>query len=83
MNCGPTSPSFDHHLVAQAEACATGANAHELYSLIASYYGFAELVATVPECGWRLEVIEQRLRAFCRTGQLPRGDIVPPVGAAA
>ena len=74
-------PPFDHHLVARAQACATGANAHELYSLIASYYGFAEMATLYPECAWRLEVIEHRLRVFCRTGVLLRGDIAAPASA--
>jgi hypothetical protein len=65
---------FDHHLVARAQACATGANAHELHSLLASYYGFSELVPSMPECAWRLEAIEQRLRIFCQTGKVPRSS---------
>lgn len=78
VNSRPTSPGFDHHLIARAEARATGANAHELYSLIASYYGFAEMATTYPECAWRLEVIEHRLRVFCRTGTLLRGAVAAP-----
>lgn len=67
-----STPPFDHHLVARAQARATGATAHELHSLIASYYGFRELALAVPDCAARVEDIEHRLRLFCRTGRIPR-----------
>jgi hypothetical protein len=57
---------FDHYLVARAEACATGANAHELHALLGNYCELclaAEHDLTVRP---RIERLEQRLRAFCR-----------------
>ena len=72
----PQSPTFDHHLVARAQARATGANAHDLCSLLASYYGFTELANLEPSFAGRLEEIERRLRIFCLTGEVPREELI-------
>ena len=70
--------SFDHQLVARAQSRATGANVHDLQSLLTAYYGFTDLARTDPQLGDRVQMIEQRLRAFCHTGRVPRDRDMQP-----
>ncbi|MEO5960212.1 MAG: hypothetical protein ABIZ49_00790 [Opitutaceae bacterium] len=62
---------IDYHLIAQAQAAATGQMVHTLASLISSYIGYAGLLQEYPELQGRITEIEHILRAFCRTGKLP------------
>jgi hypothetical protein len=63
-------PPLDHFLVARAEACITGANAHELHALLGNYHGLCLLAADDEAMLVRVEHIERKLRAFCQTSQL-------------
>jgi hypothetical protein len=71
-SCCQTSP-LDHYLIARAQACLTGANAHDLYSLLGNYYGLCLLAAEDESVMPRVEKIEQKLRAFCHSSQMEEG----------
>jgi hypothetical protein len=63
--------AINYHLIAQAQAAATGQMVHTLASLISSYIGYVGLLDEYPELQGRVVEIENTLRVFCRTGRLP------------
>jgi hypothetical protein len=60
----------DHYLVARAQACVTGANAHELHALLGIYHGLCLLGTEDESVRRRIESVEQRIRAFCQSVRL-------------
>ena len=76
-SCRHTS-SFDHYLVARAQACGTGANAHDLHALLGNYCELCLLAEEDPTVLPRIERIEQKLRAFCQSRTAARENCATP-----
>lgn len=55
----------------------TGANAHDLHSLLGNYHELCLLAAEDDALMARVRRIEGRLRAFCHTGELADKRVAP------
>jgi hypothetical protein len=73
---GPSSP-VDHYLIARAQACVTGADAHDIYAMLGNYHELCLIADGDETVKVRVLGLERRLRSFCQTAELARANVQP------
>lgn len=73
---GPSSP-VDHYLIARAQACVTGADAHDIYAMLGNYFELCQMAEGDEAVKVRIRGLERRLRSFCQTAELAKANVQP------